>query len=538
LAGEVASSKPKQRELANARRTLEKNVRDLSRQVSLVARLAAELEIPPTEFAVNELIGKLEQELTEIKAEQTALDAAPTMRGLLDQVTPFLGQAESQGLGEQIAVDDPVSEVQLTVSQTRTGMTTRRSYLEGKPPPPEALEVAQHMDRAAKALARAKDLQSLFGEVSRLRRLAGASEDRVNKALATINPHAVAELRRLEEERRQIDDHLLTLVATRAALQQELGDSGDGTSESALAVQLREVLRRLGCSEAELPEATREAELTLERAQVALAQAQARTNEARRELAGAGAEIRRASAALADNASLGWIRRTLRIPMPTPEAGPQQQLAVLDAARETALLVRDRLGNLRAQLAAVESALLGAAKHLRRLDPETVRYLSEIETWLGNHFSTWFNTARVRTELLPTADGDIKVDIADRTVVWNEQGITRSRPLEAFSSGEQAFAYTRARLAALDEQGVRPPNRLIVLDEFGAFIAHDRLAGLLGYLRDRADDYPGDQVLVVLPLSRDYADLAKRALPSEAATYDKRAKEIVSRGYAVRPLES
>jgi len=143
----------------------------------------------------------------------------------------------------------------------------------------------------------------------------------------------------------------------------------------------------------------------------------------------------------------------------------------------------------------------------------------------------------VRQELLPNAIGEIAVDVERREVTWTERDATRSRPLDAFSSGEQAFAYTRARLAVLDEQA-KPLNRLIALDEFGAFIAHDRLAGLLAYLRDRTRDHPEDQVVVILPLSRDYTQLASNALASEADAFGKLAEEIATRSYAVRLLES
>ena len=98
---------------------------------------------------------------------------------------------------------------------------------------------------------------------------------------------------------------------------------------------------------------------------------------------------------------------------------------------------------------------------------------------MGQRFSDWFNNERVRQELLPQAESEIVVDLDAREVLWEENGILRSRPLEAFSSGEQAFAYTRARLGLLDDEDNPPQNRLVVLDEFGAFIAHDRLQQLL-----------------------------------------------------------
>src|SRR5204862_5644110 len=109
-----------------------------------------------------------------------------------------------------------------------------------------------------------------------------------------------------------------------------------------------------------------------------------------------------------------------------------------------------------------------------------------------------------------------------------------SRPLEPCSSGQQAFAYTRARLALLDDEQSRPANRLIVLDEFGAFIAHDWLASLMGYLRGRAEQHPEDQVLIVLPLSRDYEESAKTALDPQAAAFARMAREVAERGYRVR----
>jgi hypothetical protein len=188
-------------------------------------------------------------------------------------------------------------------------------------------------------------------------------------------------------------------------------------------------------------------------------------------------------------------------------------------------------------MGAVESALRGVGRHLRGQNPETARYLPQLQAWLGRHFSGWFNIPRVRQELLPNAIGEIAVDVERREVTWTERDATRSRPLDAFSSGEQAFAYTRARLAVLDEQA-KPLNRLIALDEFGAFIAHDRLAGLLAYLRDRTRDHPEDQVVVILPLSRDYTQLASNALASEADAFGKLAEEIATRSYAVRLLES
>jgi hypothetical protein len=88
----------------------------------------------------------------------------------------------------------------------------------------------------------------------------------------------------------------------------------------------------------------------------------------------------------------------------------------------------------------------------------------------------------------------------------------------------------------LDEQANRPANRLIVLDEFGAFIAHDRFGALLGYLLERAEHHLEDQVLVILPLSRNYAQLAEASFGDEAERLKALAAEVQAKRYVVQVL--
>jgi hypothetical protein len=64
------------------------------------------------------------------------------------------------------------------------------------------------------------------------------------------------------------------------------------------------------------------------------------------------------------------------------------------------------------------------------------------------------------------------------------------------------------------------------MDEFGAFIARDRLRRLGRYLQDRRQNHPEDQVLVVLPLTVDPQDLDRAGdLGRE------RRRQLEQRGY-------
>jgi len=66
-------------------------------------------------------------------------------------------------------------------------------------------------------------------------------------------------------------------------------------------------------------------------------------------------------------------------------------------------------------------------------------------------------------------------------------GLKSQRSMEAFSSGERAFAFTQARIADLEPSS--KPNRLLILDEFGAYVSADRLPDLASFLASYVDDF-------------------------------------------------
>jgi uncharacterized coiled-coil DUF342 family protein len=536
LAASVVRAEPAVRELDNARRTLKRNQENLRGALMSASGAALPLKIAAEEAAVSTLITQTEIRVAELMDRQTSLDAAPAMRNLLDQLSGELSGAEDRGLGGQIAVDDPESELELTVSQTRGGMLTRRAFLEGQPPPPESRDVAEELKEAKLTLARARDLWNTLGEAERLEQRVAANERRIDAALTLLQPGAVSELRTLENQRRALDEELLRLAAQRAALHQQLGAVAEGATEPALSAQLQDALQRAGVTLAQLDQAFRDTEEAATTSQQKLRDAQHGVALSRRDVTRAEAEIRRAITTLLESPQWEW----LRVAMPNGSALPgeagttEQRLEVLDRLRQILDGVLERLGGHREQLGGVESALRGVGRRIRGDDLRTVEYVAELQEWLGNRFSSWFNNPRIRQELLPKATSPITVHLQSRQVGWVEGTKKRSRPLEAFSSGDQAFTYTRARLAVLDDEEPRPPNRLIVLDEFGAFIAHERLNVLLAYLRERAGEHGEDQVLVVLPLGRDYARMAETSVGDEAARLQQLADEVEARSYAVQ----
>ncbi|MGH8545521.1 MAG: hypothetical protein ACREX3_18230, partial [Gammaproteobacteria bacterium] len=539
LAARVATAEPVLQELRNARRTLERNRAKLSTSLNKAAVIAADLGVEPVSEDVTALRHDLESAAMRLREEQTALDSAPIMRQMLDGITVELADAERRGLSDQVLIDDPETDLQLTVSQARTGMSARRSYLEGQPPPPQAREVSEQLASVHLRIARTRDLKAVLDDADRHRRLVRENEERVDRAVSATDPKAVSKLQELESLRREKDDRLLGLAAERASLRQQLGTVAAGDTDEQLESRLVSGAREVGVSIERLDDAIALAEKESIEAQAALAVAEDHSVRSRRDVARATAEVRRATATITGRGEWSWLRTALpTAAVPDADLPIDQQLLALDLIRDRLTATAERLGTHRIQMAAVENALRAVARHLRGQDPAAIEYVQELQDWFGRRFSDWFNGDRVRAELLPEADGSIVVDLSKRDVEWAAGGAPRSRPLDAFSSGEQAFAYTRARLAVLDEERPRPLNRLVFLDEFGAFIAHDRFSGLLAYLRDRTTTHPEDQVLVILPLTRDYREMAQNAIGPEALRLDGLAQAIETRGFAVQVLSN
>jgi hypothetical protein len=538
LAGQVAGAEALVHELRNARRTRDRHRGLLAEALDAAGKLASDLGIEPTIDAVETTIAELEARFVELTAQQLDMDAAPTMRRLLDQLTSELAEAESRGLANQPAIDDSETDTQLTVAQTKAGMLTRRVQLEGQPPPPEAKELIEQLADVGRRIELAHKATAAFVEANRRQRLAADNERRVDEALAAMDPHAVERLQQLEHERRRNDDQIVQLATKRAALRQQLGNLTSGESVASVSDRFAKTLKRTGVQAEQLDDILQRAGNDVSRLSAVAADSSARVLSVKRDLAHANAEIQRASQALISDDSLDWLRRGLELTGTQTKISPESMLDLLNVARTRIRRAMARLAQHRSQLAAVENGLIGTGEHLRGREPKTQEYLDELESWLGNRFSGWFNIPRVRSELLPDAEGDVIVNLQRREVVWSEGGVEVFRPLEAFSSGDAAFAYTRARLGVLDDEETQALNRFIALDEFGAFMARDRLSGLMAYLQDRADEYPNDQVLVILPLTRDYAEQAATAVGSEADRLNQLAEEIDRDGYATQELVS
>lgn len=135
--------------------------------------------------------------------------------------------------------------------------------------------------------------------------------------------------------------------------------------------------------------------------------------------------------------------------------------------------------------------------------------------WAEDTISDLLSGPELRAELFGGSDV-VAFNMTDLTVSWTDvlTKKRRRRPIEAFSSGEQVFAYTKAKLELLRSLRQRVTHVVIFLDEFGAFVARDRFAQLVTYIEHDALGSIADQIVITVPLSgtleqvRDAAALA------------------------------
>ncbi|KQP84570.1 hypothetical protein ASF35_06700 [Aeromicrobium sp. Leaf291] len=106
--------------------------------------------------------------------------------------------------------------------------------------------------------------------------------------------------------------------------------------------------------------------------------------------------------------------------------------------------------------------------------------------------------------------------------------------MAGFSTGEQAFAFTQARI--LDITPSSKPNRLLVLDEFGAFVSADRLPDLAAFLSAPEVEEVANQVLVILPLHVNYELEVEHTTGTLRKSYEMRLAQIRERDYCAVPL--
>lgn len=488
--------------------------------------------------AVAQWRADLQAQLAESRLRRVESDAGPAIMELIDAVHTPIAHAAGQGLADQTLLSAPARAPSAwTVVEVSAALEQRREELSDIPSPRDAQRIDED-------IAHLMDQLAALADVERLRRQRAAAEERLNEAQQRSHDLTVqlgqatsAQLDDLRDTRRSLDNKLSELGGERTVLVYRRDALGAPQERDVLRGQLERLLGEFGIDADEIDSAysaivqTAEAERA---AYVAVRDAERiAAGEHERDLAHVGRTID----VLRDDNRYGWLR-SAPLPPPDPEQPLADQLQLLGRLQAAARRADDRLTAFRQLFPGLRASLEAVSDQLRGRTPKAEIRVDAVFAWLEGDAATWFADADFRSALLDEDASQVSVDLRTRQVTWISSGARHAKPIEALSSGERAFAFTQARLSLLQQRGGRVPNRLIALDEFGAFVSANRIRQLSVYLQRWREMHEGDQILVVLPANQDYETLARATEGERAARYRRMADSLRRRAWFVEEFDT
>lgn len=466
-------------------------------------------------------------------------DAAPRLASLADSLDDSLENAVSAGLSES-----PIAQLDdgrdLTVGELEKGVRRQR---ERQQEPGDAL-VAELRTRVSEAETRVSDLWSLRQSVAyaeRKIRDVGDQAAVLDRIRQQLEPDAAKRYNELSGEIDSARDRHLQAVVRRADLIAQLDRLSGGKQVADIQRGLVADLAEANADAETLDQAWAGAKVEYETSQAELESLTSRERDLAATLKARLGDVRDVATALAtpDHA---WLTAAAEI-LPATPAADLSTARQLDTVRHVVDGARDVLQAAVSRLTALERPLETMSRAIERNDVESLRSAPpELQALYDRLFGLYeeefadlFRTREITDALFDGAES-VSLDLKSLSVSWTmPDGTSRNRPLEAFSSGERAFAYTLARLESLASEPTQ--NRVIALDEFGAFVARDRLDRLVRFLDNRILGTIAQQVLIILPLTQDYAGQVESTTGDWHEVVVRRALAVEEDGYFAEPFE-
>ncbi|GHJ57005.1 hypothetical protein Nm8I071_63120 [Nonomuraea sp. TT08I-71] len=490
-------------------------------------KVAAAAGIAPERASISNLRSVLSKRLTEMVDLLPQVNATPMLISVLTDLADRLEDGERHDLAESVLIEETDEFPEITVSQLRRLCQVQADKLARRRPSAQAEKLESDIDSVRNQLDALSQMTEKLDELDTAKANLHRAEERLRKAVEELPEQAARTVEELVAARNTLDEESRSLQGDEARLSQARDLLGGGLDEAALAAELHKL-----CQEAQVDpgrvRGRRERHLAevdeLTRRQIAIQQ---QFEKASRIAAARASQILELSKKLATDPLYDWLRAAHQELRQLHQHDGLRQAEVLDRLSAHLAVARHRLETSYRATSSVAQAFQQLHSLLRSPSTgvvRTSRWDLAARSWLADQVRGWFNDDFLSAALFDGAK-DIRLDSSSLTVTWTGAGGRNEIPLAAFSSGQQAFAYTHARVAQLD-QGPASENRLIALDEFGSYLDAERMAALLDYLASRARANPSDQIVVILPLER-----TPRLIPGSSELDRQRIEKLQQRGY-------
>lgn len=496
----------------------------LARERSRLSALLATVSLPGP-AAVPEALEESISERTRLQRDRDAIALLPEVIHLVDSVEASLRQPADSALDEEIIA--VVDAGRLSARELRTGVSARRDELRALDEYAVVEQIDARLQQLDERIAQLEKAAAIVPSLERNEQSALATEGDLEAAYREAEANTDASYREVMTQLRELSDELVSLIESRATLRQSRAMLDRYGTEDSLREQIAEVRARL-VTDASTAQLLADHRVALERARRELMEAE----EEQRAATSAAEEFHiRAEHAwqMLRSDDFGWLNGISELALPTSFSLGN---VVPTLARLTDLVDRFRrlVDMLPKRTGRLQEALAGLDRQVGRGpiegDPDRQALFAFYEAELAQLLMS----PQIAETVLEGGTFQ-EIDLASAELAWTApDGSPVRRPIEAFSSGEAAFTYILASI--LQRSEVDTQNRLLVLDEFGAFIQGDRVRVLLEFLRREVlEKGRADQVLVVLPL-RQLDDGVERAEVSALR------EQVDERGYGVTAIET
>lgn len=445
-----------------------------------------------------------EELLAAIRETQANIDSGPQVAALGDRMLGLLTDSAVSPIKSRPVATLTDGELKLSATDLEAGIRARQAEIEDEARPPQSEQLAEEMKRIEDDLKSFSALASIVRKVKIRDTKISRGRERLGNLTENLSGSQGERFAELEAKQQELAQREADIDTERMRILQQMQQIAGGESTGTLLERLERNVAAAGTSldnlEADINEQGRkvalltqeleECELSVEQADTVLTAASAAQKDALTQM----------------SVSNRWKALKERNLLPEPDLAAdenQRRVEGLQRACERSEENMDVVSSL------VQDRILAgivAAEQRRTPDSEAAReVLQLLEERLGR---TYFAHPSVAEALFE--GGELRrFDLIDQIVEWQPEAEEAvSRHLEAFSSGERAFAYTKTRLERLKDQ-VPTKNRLVALDEFGAFLERSRLELLEEYLDHDVVDSFVDQALIVLPLATSRSEQKK-----------------------------
>ncbi len=258
---EAGQSNEVRNAVAKADRQYQRATTDRERLTSELAQLEGIVGLPSGSdaAALDRRVGEIHERLAMLERRRNEIDAAPGVVKLVDGVRPALTGAITAGLGDVELLrrpDDPLNV--WTVSDVSDALARRRDEADAVPSPREAVAIDEEISRLRSAVEAAGAIRDKRRLLERAVERQDAAQRLATELSARLDSAIAENLEHLRITRRQLDDKLYELTASRTILEYRRDTIGSPEERDALRARLARQLETAGLAAEDLDTALTE----------------------------------------------------------------------------------------------------------------------------------------------------------------------------------------------------------------------------------------------------------------------------------------